>query len=180
MNDQASELDRHIVKVMAQITAAAANSDVPSIQRLSRKAAELQDMRDQMTALQQRIANLSTEAPTPSASATRPNGKLRELAVEVTDGDIRQNLLKLTPHIRRGKIRVGEELIIETLPSGERFQTQVSDKGNKLRARGEVARFYREARVKAADYVLLTEIAPGRWTLKKAPSGEYGVPYLTE
>jgi hypothetical protein len=107
-----------------------------------------------------------------------PNGKIRELAVEVTDGDIRQNLLKLTPHVKRRKIKVGEELIVEVLPSGERFQTVVSEKGNKLRARGEVARFYREAKVKAGDYVLLTEIAPGHWTLKKAPPGEYGVSRL--
>ena len=67
---------------------------------------------------------------------------------------------------------------IEALPSGEQFETVVLEKGNKLRARGEVARFYREANVRAGDYVLLTEIAPRRWTLKKAPPGEYGLSRL--
>ncbi len=76
-------------------------------------------------------------------------------------------------HINRGRIKVGEELVIEAFPSGERFQTIVSDTGNKLRARGEIARFYRDAKVNPDDYVLLTEETPGHWTLKKAPSGEY-------
>jgi hypothetical protein len=80
----------------------------------------------------------------------------------------------LTPHVKRGKIKIGEELVIEALPSGEKFQTVVSDKGNKLRARGQIARFYKEAKVQPGDHVLLTEVAPGRWTLKKAPPGEYG------
>ena len=178
MNTQTNELDKHIAKVMAQITEAASKQDLVNIQRLSRKAAELQELKEQMTALHHRIANLNTEDAALAATKESPNGKLRELPVEVTDGDIRQNLLKLTPHVKRGRIKVGDELIIEALPSGDRFQTVVSEKGNKLRARSEVARFYRDARVKAGDYVLLTEIAPGRWTLKKAPPGEYGVSRL--
>jgi len=179
MNEQTNELDKHITKVMAQITEAASKQDLVNIQRLSRKAAELHELKEQMAALDQRIASLNEDSAQ-TAMKEQPNGKLRELPVEVTDGDIRQNLLKLTPHVKRGKIKVGEELIIETLPSGERFQTVVSEKGNKLRARGEVALFYREAKVKAGDYVLLTEIAPGRWTLKKAPPGEYGVSRLLQ
>jgi len=177
MNTQANELDKHIAKVMTQITEAASKQDLVNIQRLARKAAELRELKEQMAALHQRIASLN-EDTAPVATKEQPNGKLRELQVEVTEGDIRQNLLKLTPHVRRGKIKVGEELIIEALPSGERFQTVVSEKGNKLRARGEVARFYKEAAVNADDYVLLTETAPGRWTLKKAPPGEYGVSRL--
>ena len=99
---------------------------------------------------------------------------MRELPIEVTAGDLRQNLLKLTPHIKRKKIKLGEEMIIEADPSGERFQTVVSEKGNKLRARAEVARFYKAAKVEPGDYVVLIEVAPGRWLLKKPPPGRYG------
>jgi len=165
---------------MTQITEAASKRDLAAIQRLSRKAAELNELKEQMAAIQHRIATLASEdesAATPAAKG-QTNGKIRELLVEVTDGDIRQNLLKLTPHIRRGKIKTGEELLIEALPSGERFQTVVSEKGNKLRARGEIARFSKHTKVKGGDHVILTEVAPGRCTLKKAPPGEYGVSRL--
>jgi len=91
---------------------------------------------------------------------------------------IRQNLLTLSSQVKRRKIKVGEELIIEAFPSGERFKTELLEQGKKLRARSEIASFYRTAKVKGGDYVLLTEIAPGRWTLKKAPDGEYGVARL--
>lgn len=91
---------------------------------------------------------------------------------------IRQNLLTLAPQVKTGKIKVGEELVIEALPSGERFQTELLEQGKRLRARSEIASFYRAAKVKGGDYVLLTEVTPGRWTLKKAPEGEYGVARL--
>ncbi len=177
MNEPTNELDTHITNVMAQITEAASKHDLPTIQRLSRKAGELQEMKEQIAAIQHRIKSLNNEntETAPMTAKEQPNGRSRELPVEVTDGDIRQNLLKLTPHIKRNKIKIGEELVIEALPSGERFQTDVSEKGNKLRARGEIARFYKEAKVKGGDYVLLTEVSPGRWTLKKATSGQYGL-----
>jgi len=91
---------------------------------------------------------------------------------------IRQNLLTLTPHVKRGRIKIGEELIIEVAPSGERFVTRLLRIGNKLRARGEIAHFYRTAGVKGGDYVVLTEISPGKWTLTKAPQGKYGFSVL--
>jgi hypothetical protein len=182
MNTQTNELDRLIVTVMNQITAAASNQDIPEIQRLSRRAAELHELKEQTAAIQHRIASFASETKIASigvkTTKEQTDDKARELVIEVTDGDIRQNLLKLTPHIKNGKIKLGEEIIVEALPNGELFQTVVSDKGNKLRARGEIARFYKEARVKGGDYVLLTETAPGRWTLKKAPPGEYGISRL--
>jgi Asp-tRNA(Asn)/Glu-tRNA(Gln) amidotransferase C subunit len=177
VNTQSNELDKHIAKVMAQITEAASKQDLMNIQRLSRKAAELHELKEQMADLHHRIASLNGDV-SPMNTESQLNRKLRELAVEVTDGDLRQNLLKLTPHVKRGKIKIGEELKIQVMPSGEYFQTVVSEKGNKLRARSEVAQFYREAKIKAGDYVLLTEIDPGKWTLRKAPPGEYGVRHL--
>jgi hypothetical protein len=180
MNAQTDELDKHIMNVMAQISEAASKHDLAAIQQLTRKAAELQELKQQMAAIQQRIASLRGESAgssVPAATVVKSGG-IRELPIEVTDGMIRQNLLTLTPHIKSRKIKVGEELIIEALPSGDRFKTELVDKGNKLRARGEIARFYRDAKVKGGDYVLLTEVEPGRWTLKKAPPGQYGLSRL--
>ncbi len=133
-----------------------------------------------MAAIQQRIASLiseNTNVPVAAADERMKEG-IRQLPIEATDGMIRQNLLTLAPHVRSGRIKVGEELIIEALPSGRRFQTALLEQGKKLRERSEIARFYRDAKVKGGDYVLLTEAAPGQWTLKKAPPGEYGLSRL--
>ena len=180
MTIHTNELDQHIETVMARISEAALEHDLAAIQRLARKASELQELKEQMAAIQQRIASLSSEdTNVPVVAANQPTDeKIRQLPIEVTDGMIRQNLLTLTPHVRSGKIKVGEELIIEALPSGRRFQTVLLEQGKKLRERSEIASFYRDAKVKGGDYVLLTEVEPGGWTLKKAPPGEYGVSRL--
>lgn len=181
MNTQTNELDGHIKNVMAQITEAASRHDLATIQRLTRKAAELHEMKEQMAAIQQRIASLNGESDgaRPVTPPIQPlNGRIRQLPIEVTDGMIRQNLLTLAPHVKSGKIKVGEQLIIEAVPSGKRFQTVLLEQGKKLQERGEIASFYRDAKVKNGDYVLLTEASAGRWTLQKAPSGEYGVSRL--
>jgi hypothetical protein len=165
------ELKTHICKIYAQIGEAAKNTDLPSIQRLTRQVAELEELKQQQAAIQQRMAKLIHDEVTASVSPMdgKANGKLRELPVQVSEGMIRQNLLTLTPHVKRGRIKIGEELVIETLPAGEVFQTVVMEKGNKLRARGAITRFYQDAKVQADDHVLLTETAPGRWTLRKVP-----------
>jgi hypothetical protein len=56
---------------------------------------------------------------------------------------------------------------IEARPSGELFCTDLLSEGNRLRERGAIARFYRDARVHAGDRVVLFEQAPNRWTLEK-------------
>ena len=86
---------------------------------------------------------------------------------------IKQNLLTLTEHVKRGRIRVGEDLIVEAHPSGERFRTDLVENGNRLRERGAIGRFYREAGVHDGEFVVLTETGPQRWTLRKAAAGEY-------
>ena len=113
---------------------------------------------------------LVVQTPVP---VTQNREKLRELPVEVTQGMINQNLLTLTDHVRWGRIRAGEDLIIEAQPSGARFRTDLVENGNKLRERGKIGQFYREAGVHAGEFVVLTETAPQRWTLRKAAAGEY-------
>jgi hypothetical protein len=44
MNEHTNELDKHITTVMAQITEAASKQYLTAIQRLSRKASELQEL----------------------------------------------------------------------------------------------------------------------------------------
>ena len=160
---------------MTQIAEAASSQDIPAVQRLSKKAAELKDLKDQAAAIQQRLSKLSDEdsRKDPPTSNNGLSGSIRELPIRVTEGMIRQNLLTLSLHIKRGKIKLGEELTIEALPSGDRFRTILLDKGNKLRERGRIAQFYRDAHVKGGDYVVLNEVSPGRWTLKKAPPGQH-------
>lgn len=176
MNAQTDEIDRQIKNVMTEITEAASKQDLPTLQRLTRKASELQDLKEQMAAIQQRIISLTSDSdhmPVPIAKEPT-SGCIRQLPIKVTGGMIRQNLLTLSTEVKTGKIKVGEKLVIETLPSGELFQTELLDQGKRLRARSEIASFYRTAKLKDGDYVLLSEVAPGRWTLKKAPDGEYG------
>lgn len=170
-------LNNHIADLMVQIAGAADKTDIAAIEKHLRKAQELKQVKEQKAALLERIASLTGESARLGicSTASTPNGTLRELPIEVTDGMIRQNLLTLTPHIKRGKIKIGEELIIDPLPVGDRFRTDVVEKGNKLRERGKIARFYRDANVKGGDYVLLAEIKPGHWTLRKAPPGMYGL-----
>jgi hypothetical protein len=178
MKTQTDELNQHIVSGYGQIIEAAKNHDLAAVQRYSRRVAELEDLKHQHQSVQQRLATLSSKdgsAASPIVNGQmQTNGKSRELPIEVTEGMIRQNLLTLTPHVKRGKIMTGEDLAIEALPSGERFTTVLLQNGNKLRARGEIAQFYRDARVKSGDYVVLTEISPRHWTLTKAPPGKYG------
>ena len=92
MNSQTDELDQHIKTVMAQISEAALKPDLAAIQRLTRKASELQELKEQMAAIQQRIASLiseNTNVPVAAADQRMKEG-IRQLPIEATDGMIRQ------------------------------------------------------------------------------------------
>jgi len=157
---------------LREIQKAAKEGNLTAVMTLTKKAAEYEDVKKTLLHLQERLKGVHAMRME-STTSVSGNTQLRELPIEVTAGDIRQNLLKFTPHVRRGKIRIGEELTIEVQPSGERFRTHLVEKSNKLRERGAVARFYRDAGVRPGDFVVLTETVPNRWTLKKAPPGRY-------
>ena len=93
---------------------------------------------------------------------------LRRVLIEVTQGMINQNLLTVTEALKRGQLKAGEELIIEAIPSGEKFKTVVMPSGNKLQERGAIGRFYRKARVVADECVELLEVTPMQWKLQKS------------
>ena len=157
---------------MQKIAEAAGKRDLATVSALTRKAAELEDMKKTVQGIEEKLHSLNAPA-TPVTSERRLDVKLRELPVEVTQGMLNQNLLTLTTHVKRGRIKTGENLTIEAHPSGERLQTDLMTNGNKLRERGAIGRFYREAGVHEGDFVVLTEVTPGRWTLKKALQGQY-------
>jgi hypothetical protein len=164
---------------MQQIVEAAGKRDIAAVTALTKRASELEQMKKTLLGIEERLRSLDEPAPgAMSQPAPKPplpmNGHgLRELPVEVTQGMIRQNLLTLTEHVKRGRIQPGETLQVEVQPSGERFRTDLVVNGNKLRERGAVGRFYREAGVQAGDFVVLTETAAHTWTLQKAAPGQY-------
>jgi hypothetical protein len=161
-----SKIEELLTTMLRQIADAAGKGDLATITIASRQATELEEMKKTLMVIEERLK--SFQAP-----QTREVTNSRELPVEVTDGMINQNLLTLTEHVRRGRIQLGEVLAVEVVPSGERFRTELLSNGNKLQERGAIGRFYREAGVRPWDFVELNEIAPGRWTLKKAPEGKY-------
>jgi hypothetical protein len=156
-----TQIDQALTDVFRQVSEAADRKDLNILPGLTKKLSELEATKNRLRSLRN---GPGTSAPTPQTS-----GGGRELIVEVSEGMINQNLLTLTPHVKRNTIKVGEALDIEPLPSGDRFQTELLASGNKLRERGRIARFYRDAGVRAGDSVVLSEIAPGHWRLKRRP-----------
>ena len=170
MNELTSNLDRAILEVMQQITAAAQRRDLTVLEHLTKKATELRSMSDQIAAIERRFESLMNGSVKPTPQG---NGRIREFAIEVSQGMINQNVLTLTEQVKRGMIRVGERLIIETVPDGDRFETELLASSNKLRERGRIGRFYRSAGVQPGDVVVLGEVTPGLWQLKKGEIVRY-------
>src|SRR6266705_5408000 len=158
---------------LREIQEMASKGNLTAVMALTKKAAEYEDVKKTLLHLEERLKGVHTMSVQPAANGSGSRLELRELPIEVTAGMIRQNLLTLTSHVKQRRIRIGDELTIEAQPSGERFRTQLLEKGNKLRERGAIARFYREADVRPGDFVVLSETAPNRWTLTKASPGRY-------
>lgn len=165
MDEFSNEIEAEIANTLQQISAAAGRRDLNAVEQLAKKAAELTAMHDQHKANKNRFRTLKNDSQ-PSGAFSRTPGAIRELEIPVTQGMITQSLLTLTEAVKRGKIRVGERLSIE-LPSGDRFQTELLADGKKLRERGRIADFYRNAGMHAGDVALLVELTPGQWQLKK-------------
>jgi hypothetical protein len=166
MDAFSNEIAAEIATTMEQIAAAAGRSDLTAVEQLTKKAAELSALKDQAEAIKSRVRILKNGAQ-PVGAFVRTPGARRELAVPVSQGMITQHLLTLAEAVKHGKIRVGERLSIEALPSHDRFQTELLASGKKLRERGKIAKFYRDAAVQAGDVVLLIERTPGQWQLQK-------------
>lgn len=166
-------IDELVAHVMTRITQAASKHDLGSIETLTRAAGDLKEIKEKVSHVGARLARLNGQTATAAgpSGATSSGSKLREFKIEVTDGAIRQNLLTMTEPLKRGLVKPNEQFTIEALPSGERFKTILLASGNKLQERGAISRFYRDAHVRGGDFVLLTEVAPGEWTLRRFSDG---------
>ena len=172
MNRLTDDIGQVIADTMQEISRAAERHDVTVLEHLTKKASELRAMKEQVVAIENRLRamqNGTHVVPTHPSNS----GAIRELIVEVSQGMINQNLLTLSEQMRRGIIRSGEKLSIEAQPSGDCFETELLASGNKLRERGRIARFYRDASVRAGDCVALREVTPGHWQLRKAEMLRY-------
>jgi hypothetical protein len=167
MNKLTDEIEQAITDAMQEISRAAERRDLTVLEHLTKNASELRALKEQVVAIENRLRAMKNGAHIVPAHAGN-SGAIRELVIEVTQGMINQNLLTLSDHMRRGTIRSGEKLNIEAQPSGDRFETELLASGNKLRERGRIAGFYRDAGVRAGDCVVLRELTPGHWQLKKA------------
>jgi hypothetical protein len=153
--------------ILEKIKAAAENSNVTEIGRLSSFAKELEALEEQEVSIGRRKKEISEEIEMPS----KGSAILRKFYCQITGGCLRQNLLTLTRQVQLGKIKTGEILKIE-LPDGSTFKTDIAPEGNKLRERGAIAKFYRDYDVREGNYVVLEEIIRGEWKLRKARVGE--------
>jgi hypothetical protein len=169
-----SKIEQILNETLIGISSAATNRDLMKVAMLTQRANQLENMKMTILSIEERLQGFQTKSTDQiSVAPTKAPATLRTLEIEVTQGMINQNLLTLTHHVKRGKIQPGENLVIETLPGGEKFQTELLSNGNKLRERGAIARFYKEAGIRAGDFAVLTEVAPQRWTLRKGTPGEY-------
>lgn len=172
-NDIPGTIERLMAQTMNKISEAAARQDLSVLEMQTKRASALKQMKEQIAAIQNNLirfmdGNNGAELP----SKHLPLGQ-REVTIHVSQGMINQNLLTLTDPIRRGQLRAEEEMTIEAQPSGEKFTSVIMTQGNKLRERGAIGRFYREAKVHDGDSVTLREIRPGHWTLAKANTNSY-------
>ena len=114
----------------------------------------------------------AVESPSSPSVAARTSGDLRILPIRVTEGMIKQDLLTLAEHVNVRRIAIGEILTVKT-ELGDQFRTDVVlDK--KLRERGAIRRFYRDASVMPGDWIVLTEINRGQWELRRGKKDEFG------
>lgn len=195
--DIVQRIESLLEKTLQAVSAAAERCDFATLQQLSRKGQRLKELRDRVADAERELRELENglsgrpvtsertrqSEPRDAASGPLPpdeepiqGGSRNSLVIEVTQGMINQNLLTLTDHVKSGRIRVGSEMKIEARPSGELFCTDLLGDGNRLRERGAIARFYRDARVHAGDKVVLTQESPNRWTLEKVHQGPSSVP----
>jgi hypothetical protein len=112
----------------------------------------------------------TVEVPSTEYSKIAKTGTARPLRIEVSEGMIRQNLLTLTKGVKRGLMKVREEIQIR-LPNGELLKSRIMPPGNRLQERGGIRRLYLEYNVKAGDSILLFKQESGEWKMAIEPRG---------
>src|SRR5689334_11898164 len=91
----ATTLDEMIDQIMQQIADAAKQRDLAAVASLTRRAAELEEMRKTLSGIEERVKELKY-TPVKMTVEKPITDKLREFPIEVTQGMKNQNLLTLT------------------------------------------------------------------------------------
>ena len=103
--------------------------------------------------------------------------ELRTFLVRVTEGALRNSYLTVTEGIAKGWLKPGQTLQVE-LPESRTFSTVVMQ-ANRLQERGQISEFYADEVIRTGDYVEMTELQPGYWTLSPVDNHERREPMLT-
>jgi hypothetical protein len=149
-----------------------ADGNMPWLQECAKKVEVLKgDLRELATIQEHAVEiltnNLSFDSDGTEVSATG----LRRMSIEVSRGMLNQHLLTLTDAVQRGLVRNGEQFTIQ-LPDETTFVTELCNPGNKLRERGQIRRFYQEAKIQPGDKVVMIEVSRGTWSLRRAAMEE--------
>ncbi|HQL20236.1 MAG TPA: hypothetical protein PLY49_00625 [Opitutaceae bacterium] len=83
----------------------------------------------------------------------------------ITKGMLNQNLFTLTKLVKRGVVRVGDNIEL-LLPCGDRLISKLLAPGNRLQERGRVRSFYEQEKARAGDFICMAKEASGGWLVR--------------
>jgi hypothetical protein len=83
----------------------------------------------------------------------------------ITKGMLNQNLFTLTKLVKRGVVRVGDNIEL-LLPCGDRLISKLLAPGNRLQERGRVRSFYEQEKARAGDFICMSKEASGGWLVR--------------
>lgn len=148
-------------RVWQMIEEATLQKDSGKLQTLGVIAQETARLKEEYKAITLKLDNLQQ-------ISKNPNG--RHVLIPITAGSIKQNYLSITIPKRVGLLpNLHNALVNVETSAGFSFKTTVLHDHNRLQERGEIARFYREANVRAGDKVIWKEVVPGiKYFLGKA------------
>jgi hypothetical protein len=121
----------------------------------------LEEARKRSEEAERQLANLTGTVEPPQ------DFKGRRIRLKVTYGSIDNNYLLVTRALDDRVLKASETLDVHVPATGESFATGIYTRNKHLDERHKVGRFFRATGVKAGDFVLLEEIAPGKWRLIK-------------
>jgi hypothetical protein len=160
-------IDALLEKAFGEVEVAAETRDGARVDRLNDKIRRLERLRRTLLDVYAKVNQIQSE---PTGTPGGQDGqKLRVMTIRVTEGMLKNNMLTVSPYLKQGIVRYGEEMQIEvTSPYEQRFRTVIIQQGNKLQARGPIRRFLLENKIKPDDEVMLREVSFGTWQLTKA------------
>ncbi len=125
---------------------------------------------DAKTNLERAVANVvsALNGKTAAGGAMPPDRNSMEL--EVTQGDINQNLLRVTELLPYRLVPEDSEefQLVATFPDGARLlATRIDHQYNRLNQRGPIGEFYRKNHIKPGDKILWEKIEDRKYRISK-------------